>query len=86
MRSVEIDAVRLATGLRFVCIDCGGLSVEALEPCAADRLVCCGRCNAVRGTIQGLQEIGRRGLGGIRLVEASFAHAIEPSRYQLTAP
>lgn len=74
MRAIQTNEMRLPTGCRFVCNDCGGLSLETLDPSAADCLVRCGRCNAVRGTIQGLQEMGRLGLGGVRLMEAHLAH------------
>jgi predicted nucleic acid-binding Zn ribbon protein len=74
MRAIKTNAMRLPTGYSFVCNDCGGLSLEALDPSAEDRLVRCGRCNAVRGTIQGLQEMGRLGLGGVRLSEAHLTY------------
>jgi hypothetical protein len=73
MRFVETDARRLPMECRFVCNDCGGLSLEALDPCAVDRLVRCSGCNAVRGTTRRLQEMARLGLGGVRLTEARLA-------------
>jgi hypothetical protein len=48
---------------KFVCEDCGSLSIKVTDPAnsPAAALVHCGRCNAVRGTLGALHDLARRG-------------------------
>jgi hypothetical protein len=47
---------------RFVCTDCGSLSIRISTPANSpdDTLVLCGRCDAIRGTLGELHDLARR--------------------------
>lgn len=49
-------------GFRFVCADCGSLSIRISNPANSpdDTLVRCGRCDAIRGTLGELHDLARR--------------------------
>ncbi len=51
-----------STGFKFVCTDCGNLSIKMTErkAAAADTIIECGRCSAVRGTLADLHVLTRR--------------------------
>jgi transcription elongation factor Elf1 len=51
-----------STGFKFVCTDCGNLSIKMTErkAAAADTIIECGRCSAVRGTLADLHVLARR--------------------------
>jgi hypothetical protein len=48
---------------KFVCGECGSLSIKVTDPAnaPANTLVQCGRCTAVRGTLKDLHALARRG-------------------------
>jgi hypothetical protein len=48
---------------KFVCTECGSLSIKVADPAnaPANTLVQCGRCTAVRGTLKDLHALARRG-------------------------
>jgi hypothetical protein len=47
---------------KFVCAECGSLSIKVADPAnaPANTLVQCGRCTAVRGTLKDLHDLARR--------------------------
>jgi hypothetical protein len=49
-------------GFRFVCANCGSLSIKIANPANAPdgTLVLCGRCDVVRGTLGELHDLARR--------------------------
>ena len=49
-------------GFRFVCANCGSLSIKITNPANApgSTLVLCGRCDVVRGTLGELHDLARR--------------------------
>jgi hypothetical protein len=52
-----------ASRFKIVCEACGSLSIRVADPAnaPASTPVCCGRCDAVRGTLGELQDMARRG-------------------------
>jgi hypothetical protein len=63
MMSAEDTAARERSRFKIVCEDCGSLSIKVAEPANSPNttLVRCGRCNAVRGTLEELHDLARRG-------------------------
>ena len=53
----------LGQRFKIVCDDCGSLSIKVADPAnsPASTLVHCGRCSAIRGTLDGLHDLARRG-------------------------
>ena len=50
-------------GFKTVCQECGSLSIKVADPINAPGAtpVQCGRCGAVRGTLEELHDLARRG-------------------------
>jgi hypothetical protein len=63
MASAEDTATRARLRFKIVCEDCGSLSIKVADPAnsPATALVRCARCNTVRGTLEELHELARRG-------------------------
>lgn len=63
MTSAEGADTRDQSRFKFVCEDCGSLSIKVVDPAnaPATTLVQCGRCGAVRGTLADLRHLARRG-------------------------
>jgi predicted Zn finger-like uncharacterized protein len=61
--SAEDTAAREPWRFKIVCEDCGSLSIKVADPANSPNatLVRCGRCNAVRGTLEELHDLARRG-------------------------
>ena len=59
----EASTIPEASRFKIVCEACGSLSIKVADPAnaPASTPVCCGRCNAVRGTLGELQDMARRG-------------------------
>jgi hypothetical protein len=59
----EASTIREASRFKIVCEACGSLSIKVADPAnaPASTPVCCGRCNAGRGTLGELQDMARRG-------------------------
>ena len=63
MMRAEDTATRERSRFKIVCEDCGSLSIKLADPANSPdaTLVRCGRCNAVRGTLEELHDLPRRG-------------------------
>src|SRR5450631_4520484 len=63
MVSAEDTAARERSRFKIVCEDCASLSIKVADPANSPNatLVRCGRCNAVRGTLEELHDLARRG-------------------------
>ena len=61
--SAEDTATRARSRFRIVCEDCGSLSIKVADPANSPNatFVLCGRCNAVRGTLDELHDLARHG-------------------------
>jgi hypothetical protein len=59
----EDTATRERSRFKIVCEDCGSLSIKVADPANSPNvtLVRCGRCNAVRGTLDELHDLARHG-------------------------
>jgi hypothetical protein len=67
LKGVEMISAEQTSGkqltFKIVCEDCGSLSIKMIHSAnaPADTQIECGRCRAVRGTLQGLHALARRG-------------------------
>jgi len=63
MMRAEDTAKRERSRFKIVCEDCGSLSIKVADPANSPNatLVRCGRCNAVRGTLDELHDLARHG-------------------------
>jgi hypothetical protein len=56
-------------GFKMVCDGCGSLQIKLTDPTKLDfeTIVRCGRCNAVRGTLDQLHTLARAGRGPLEI-------------------
>jgi hypothetical protein len=62
MRLENAPVQREQPGFKFVCNNCGSLSIKVADPVTAPATtpIHCGRCGTVRGTLAELHDLARR--------------------------
>jgi hypothetical protein len=61
MRLENAPFQRERSGFKFVCNDCGSLSIKVADPMTTPATqIHCGRCGTVRGTLADLHDLARR--------------------------